>query len=93
MPAAHAPEVLRERGREAGLGGVGTAAGQTGITVNTRQGGGPPDEWPSPFFVYLPMPLAASIDTKNPNPSPIGIRFGFLKCGGTLYSRKTLAVL
>ena len=61
---------------------MGTAAGQTGITVNTRQGGGPPDEWPSPFFVYLPMPLAASIDTKNPNPSPIGIRFGFLKCGG-----------
>ena len=35
-----------------------------------------------PAFLLQPQKLISLIKTKNPNPLPIGIKFGFLHCGG-----------
>ena len=35
-----------------------------------------------PAFLLQPQKLMSLIKTKNPNPLPIGIKFGFLQCGG-----------
>ena len=34
-----------------------------------------------PAFLLQPQKLISLIKTKNPNPLPIGIKFGFLQCG------------
>ncbi len=35
-----------------------------------------------PAFLLQPQKLISRIKIKNPNPLPIGIKFGFLQCGG-----------
>ena len=35
-----------------------------------------------PAFLLQPQNEISLIKTKNPNPLPIGIKFGFLHCGG-----------
>ena len=35
-----------------------------------------------PAFLLQPQNEISRIKTKNPNPLPIGIKFGFLQCGG-----------
>ena len=39
---------------------------------------------PPPFHISM-----SSINTRNPNPVPIGIKFGFLKYGGGRWIRTT----
>ena len=40
-----------------------------------------------PAFLLQLQKLISLIKTKNPNPLPIGIKFGFLHCGGPDGSR------
>ena len=54
-----------------------TVAGETEVT---------------PAFLLQLQKLISLIKTKNPNPLPIGIKFGFLQCGGRGWIRTTEVV-
>ena len=45
-----------------------------------------------PAFLLQLQKLISLIKTKNPNPLPIGIKFGFLQCGGRGWIRTTEVV-
>ena len=45
-----------------------------------------------PAFLLQLQKLISLIKTKNPNPLPIGIKFGFLHCGGRGWIRTTEVV-
>ena len=45
-----------------------------------------------PAFLLQPQKLISRIKIKNPNPLPIGIKFGFLQCGGRGWIRTTEVV-
>ena len=77
--------IFWKRGRTAGTQGIltdcwrmsKTAAGETEVP---------------PAFLLQPQNEISRIKTKNPNPLPIGIKFGFLQCGGRGWIRTTEVV-
>ena len=77
--------IFWKRGRTAGTQGIWTDRWRMSKTVAGET------EVP-PAFLLQPQKLISLIKIKNPNPLPIGIKFGFLHCGGRGWIRTTEVV-